>query len=142
MRFWVGYGLFISKQWLDNFWIYIELDSWHFWQFHEHHLYCQLISCKINVYRFNCLILQPPFYSRDTAEMYDNILYKPLRMRTNVSASARSLLEGVSNILNSLQSARSTSKLQVQNMKQMKKWEPLCSLIKTVHVDLCHMEKA
>ena len=74
--------------------------------------------------------------------MYDNILYKPLRMRTNVSASARSLLEGVSNILNSLQSARSTSKLQVQNMKQMKKWEPLCSLIKTVLVDLCHMEKA
>jgi serine/threonine protein kinase len=38
----------------------------------------------------------PPFYSRDTAEMYDNILYKPLRLRTNVSASARSILEGVS----------------------------------------------
>lgn len=37
----------------------------------------------------------PPFYSRDTAEMYDNILYKPLRLRTNVSASARSLLEGL-----------------------------------------------
>jgi serine/threonine protein kinase len=33
----------------------------------------------------------PPFYSRDTAEMYDNILYKPLRLRTNVSASARSI---------------------------------------------------
>ena len=39
---------------------------------------------------------QPPFYSRDTAEMYDNILYKPLRLRTNISQSARSLLEGVS----------------------------------------------
>lgn len=38
---------------------------------------------------------QPPFYSRDTAEMYDNILYKPLRLRTNVSYSARSILEGV-----------------------------------------------
>ena len=40
-------------------------------------------------------LFQPPFYSRDTAEMYDNILYKPLRLRTNVSTSARSLLEGV-----------------------------------------------
>ncbi|XP_060069915.1 serine/threonine-protein kinase Sgk1-like [Ylistrum balloti] len=37
----------------------------------------------------------PPFYSRDTAEMYDNILYKPLRLRTNVSAAARSILEGL-----------------------------------------------
>lgn len=37
----------------------------------------------------------PPFYSRDTAEMYDNILYKPLRLRTNVSAAGRSLLEGL-----------------------------------------------
>lgn len=37
----------------------------------------------------------PPFYSRDTAEMYDNILYKPLRLRTNISQSARSLLEGL-----------------------------------------------
>lgn len=36
----------------------------------------------------------PPFYSRDTAEMYDNILHKPLRLRTNISASARSILEG------------------------------------------------
>ncbi|XP_047125649.1 serine/threonine-protein kinase Sgk1 isoform X1 [Hydra vulgaris] len=35
----------------------------------------------------------PPFYSRDTAEMYDNILHKPLRLRTNVSQSARHLLE-------------------------------------------------
>ena len=49
--------------------------------------------CKILNVAF---VLQPPFYSRDTAEMYDNILYKPLRLRTNVSASARSLLEGVS----------------------------------------------
>ncbi|CAH3111374.1 serine/threonine-protein kinase Sgk1-like [Pocillopora verrucosa] len=35
----------------------------------------------------------PPFYSRDTAEMYDNILHKPLRLRTNISASARNVLE-------------------------------------------------
>ncbi|XP_062589666.1 serine/threonine-protein kinase Sgk1-like isoform X2 [Saccostrea cucullata] len=37
----------------------------------------------------------PPFYSRDTAEMYDNILYKPLRLRTNVSQSARQILDGL-----------------------------------------------
>lgn len=37
----------------------------------------------------------PPFYSRDTAEMYDNILHKPLRLRTNISASARHVLEGL-----------------------------------------------
>ncbi|XP_064625449.1 serine/threonine-protein kinase Sgk1-like [Lineus longissimus] len=37
----------------------------------------------------------PPFYSRDTAEMYDNILYKPLRLRTNVSLQGRNILEGL-----------------------------------------------
>ncbi|KAK3596784.1 hypothetical protein CHS0354_038786, partial [Potamilus streckersoni] len=37
----------------------------------------------------------PPFYSRDTAEMYDCILYKPLKLRTNASAVARSLIEGL-----------------------------------------------
>ncbi|EDO37800.1 predicted protein, partial [Nematostella vectensis] len=37
----------------------------------------------------------PPFYSRDTAEMYDNILHKPLRLRTNISQSARHILEGL-----------------------------------------------
>lgn len=37
----------------------------------------------------------PPFYSRDTAEMYDNILYKPLRLRTNISIQGRSILEGL-----------------------------------------------
>ena len=41
-------------------------------------------------------LFQPPFYSRDTAEMYENILHKPLRLRTNISASARNVLEGVS----------------------------------------------
>lgn len=35
----------------------------------------------------------PPFYSRDTHEMYENILYKPLKLRTSVSAAARMLLE-------------------------------------------------
>ena len=37
----------------------------------------------------------PPFYSRDVAEMYDNILHKPLRLRPHVSPSARNLLEGL-----------------------------------------------
>lgn len=37
----------------------------------------------------------PPFYSRDTAEMYDNILNKPLRLKPTASMSARQLLEGL-----------------------------------------------
>ncbi|XP_053211479.1 serine/threonine-protein kinase Sgk2-like [Panonychus citri] len=37
----------------------------------------------------------PPFYSRDTVEMYDNILNKPVRLRTNISLAARSILEGL-----------------------------------------------
>lgn len=37
----------------------------------------------------------PPFYSRNTAEMYDNILHKPLRLRSNISESARTLLAGL-----------------------------------------------
>lgn len=35
----------------------------------------------------------PPFYSRDTHEMYENILYKPLKLRPSVSAAARMILE-------------------------------------------------
>ena len=31
--------------------------------------------------------------------MYENILYKPLRLRTNISQSARNILEGVSDQL-------------------------------------------
>jgi len=37
----------------------------------------------------------PPFYSKDTLEMYQNILNKPLRLRTNISIQARNLLEGL-----------------------------------------------
>ncbi|XP_062506624.1 serine/threonine-protein kinase Sgk2-like [Corticium candelabrum] len=37
----------------------------------------------------------PPFYSRDTAEMYDNILFKPLKLRSNITAEARAILEGL-----------------------------------------------
>ncbi|CAK8691669.1 unnamed protein product [Clavelina lepadiformis] len=35
----------------------------------------------------------PPFYSRDTHEMYENILYKPLRLRPTVSTAAKTILE-------------------------------------------------
>ncbi|XP_072410046.1 serine/threonine-protein kinase Sgk1 isoform X3 [Chiloscyllium punctatum] len=37
----------------------------------------------------------PPFYSRNTAEMYDNILNKPLLLKPNISNAARDLLEGL-----------------------------------------------
>ncbi|KAI1894954.1 hypothetical protein AGOR_G00121080 [Albula goreensis] len=37
----------------------------------------------------------PPFYSRNTAEMYNNILHKPVVLKPNVSNSARHLLEGL-----------------------------------------------
>ena len=37
----------------------------------------------------------PPFYSRDVAEMYDNILHKPLKLRPHITPSARNLLEGL-----------------------------------------------
>uniref|UniRef100_H2TDP8 Serum/glucocorticoid regulated kinase family member 3 n=1 Tax=Takifugu rubripes TaxID=31033 RepID=H2TDP8_TAKRU len=37
----------------------------------------------------------PPFYSRDTHEMYDNILHKPLGMRPGASNTAWSLLQGL-----------------------------------------------
>ncbi|KAM8947337.1 serine/threonine-protein kinase Sgk1 isoform 1-T1 [Pelodytes ibericus] len=37
----------------------------------------------------------PPFYSRNTAEMYDNILNKPLQLKPNITNSARVLLEGL-----------------------------------------------
>ena len=41
------------------------------------------------------VVFQPPFYSRDTGEMYDNILNKPLRLRTNISVAGRGILEQV-----------------------------------------------
>ncbi|KAJ7991897.1 hypothetical protein DPEC_G00288620 [Dallia pectoralis] len=37
----------------------------------------------------------PPFYSRNTAEMYNNILNKPLMLKPNVSNAGRELLEGL-----------------------------------------------
>jgi len=37
----------------------------------------------------------PPFYSRNTAEMYDRIVNKPLRLRPTISESARDILAKV-----------------------------------------------
>lgn len=52
-----------------------------------------------NVMHFYIFVLvykQPPFYSRDTAEMYEHILHKSLRFRSNVASSAaRNILDGV-----------------------------------------------
>lgn len=39
--------------------------------------------------------LQPPFYSRNTAEMYNNILHKSPVLKPNVSNAGRDLLEGL-----------------------------------------------
>lgn len=47
----------------------------------------------MEIWVFTGVGFQPPFYSRDTAEMYEAILHKPLRLRTNVSEPARDLLE-------------------------------------------------
>jgi len=41
---------------------------------------------------YEMLYSLPPFYSQDTKEMYENILFKPLRLRQNVSFEARMLL--------------------------------------------------
>jgi hypothetical protein len=45
----------------------------------------------------NSFEFKPPFYSRDTPEMYNNILYKPLRINpnTNISSSAKNIIEAV-----------------------------------------------
>ncbi|XP_026144315.1 serine/threonine-protein kinase Sgk1 isoform X1 [Carassius auratus] len=44
---------------------------------------------------FEMLYGLPPFYSRNTAEMYSNILHKPLVLKPNVSNAGRELLEGL-----------------------------------------------
>lgn len=38
---------------------------------------------------------QPPFYSRNTAEMYNNILHKAPVLKPNISNAGRELLEGL-----------------------------------------------
>lgn len=44
---------------------------------------------------FSLVSLQPPFYSRNTAEMYNNILHKAPVLKPNVSNAGRELLEGL-----------------------------------------------
>lgn len=47
----------------------------------------------LGVVTYEMLYGLPPFYSRDVAEMYDNILHKPLKLRPHITPSARNLLE-------------------------------------------------
>lgn len=56
----------------------------------------------------------PPFYSKDTLEMYQNILNKPLRLRTNISIPARNLLDG---LLQKDKSKRLGTKRDVEEIK-------------------------
>lgn len=49
---------------------------------------------KINTTPF-FFLKQPPFYSRNTAEMYSNILHKAPVLKPNVSNAGRDLLEGL-----------------------------------------------
>ena len=44
-------------------------------------------------------LMQPPYYSKNTSEMYDAILHKPLVLRPTSSLHARQFLEGVSHRL-------------------------------------------
>lgn len=49
----------------------------------------------LGVVTYEMVYSLPPFYSRDVAEMYDNILHKPLKLRPHISLNARNLLEGL-----------------------------------------------
>lgn len=49
----------------------------------------------LGVVTYEMLYSLPPFYSRDVAEMYDNILHKPLKLRPHITQNARNLLEGL-----------------------------------------------
>jgi serine/threonine protein kinase len=53
------------------------------------------LPTKCKVIPSSHFFFQPPFYSRNTAEMYDNILNKPLQLKPNITNSARHLLEGL-----------------------------------------------
>lgn len=50
---------------------------------------------KLNLLFAAVFALQPPFYSRNTAEMYNNILHKAPVLKPNVSNAGRELLEGL-----------------------------------------------
>lgn len=58
--------------------------------------WCNLVMDSINLSCRSCFFAsQPPFYSRNTAEMYNNILHKSPVLKPNVSNSGRELLEGL-----------------------------------------------
>ncbi|XP_055508113.1 serine/threonine-protein kinase Sgk2-like isoform X1 [Leucoraja erinacea] len=44
---------------------------------------------------YEMLLGLPPFYSRNVAEMYDNILHKPLHLPMSISTAARDILTGL-----------------------------------------------
>ena len=48
---------------------------------------------------FPSSLSQPPWYSRNTAEMYDGILNQPLRLRMSCSSNAKAFMKGVSTAL-------------------------------------------
>ncbi|XP_068180512.1 serine/threonine-protein kinase Sgk2b isoform X2 [Antennarius striatus] len=49
----------------------------------------------LGVVLFEMLYGLPPFYSRSNAEMFENILHAPLKLRSGASQAARSLLKGL-----------------------------------------------
>lgn len=53
-----------------------------------------MIVNRLIVSLFICLS-QPPFYSRDVAQMYDGILFKPLRLPPGKSDAVCHLLQGL-----------------------------------------------
>ena len=55
--------------------------------------------------------------------MYENILYKPLRLRTNISQSARNILEGVSDQLLDVQWFVSQKKVKTWIYTYMNFWK-------------------
>ncbi|XP_067138596.1 serine/threonine-protein kinase Sgk2-like [Centruroides vittatus] len=64
----------------------------------------------------------PPFYCKDTMEMYNNILHKPLRLRSNSSPSARSILEG---LLQKDKSKRLGSREDIEEVKLHEFFRPI-----------------
>ncbi|KAM9421479.1 serine/threonine-protein kinase Sgk1 isoform 2-T2 [Salvelinus alpinus] len=57
----------------------------------------------------------PPFYSRNTAEMYDNILNKPLQLKPNISNAAKHILEGLLQKDRTLRLGHSTDFEEIKN---------------------------
>uniref|UniRef100_A0A4W5MVS2 Serum/glucocorticoid regulated kinase family member 3 n=1 Tax=Hucho hucho TaxID=62062 RepID=A0A4W5MVS2_9TELE len=69
----------------------------------------------------------PPFYSRDTHEMYDNILHKPLMMRPGASNTAWSLLQALleKDGTHRLGSRDDFNEIKAHNFFSVIKWDDL-----------------